>query len=101
MRLISCFRLLAICGVFFLALTTSNIAASTTSSPLPEDFKFAITMKPAITKIIEEDDVEKALIILNKMHSNMAEDGWELYQLMEFIDDEDFEGFFVTYKKQK
>jgi len=58
-------------------------------------------MKPAITKIIEEDDVEKALIILNKMHSNMAEDGWELYQLMEFIDDEDFEGFFVTYKKQK
>ena len=101
MQLISSFRLLAICGVLFLTITTSNKVVSASSSPLPEDFKSATAMQPAVTKVIEEDDVEDALVILNRMHSDMAEEGWEFYQLMEFIDDEDFEGFFVTYKKQK
>lgn len=68
---------------------------------LPEGFSQRITLQPAVTKVIEEDDLKDALKSLNIMHGKMAENGWELYDLIEYIDDEDFEGFFVTYKKKK
>ena len=67
----------------------------------PESFTKRITLQPAVTKIIEEDDLILALKKLNILHGVMAEDGWELFTLIEFIDDEHFEGFFVTYKKKK
>lgn len=97
MKATAIFRIL--CGTFLLTLSIGNIMAA--ASPLPEDYKTSITMQPAITKVIIEDDIQDALIMLNKMHSVMAENGWELYQLIEYLDDEDFEGFFVTYKKSK
>ena len=101
MNPISSFRLLAICGVFFLSIIASTVTVIASSRPLPEDFKTAITMQPEVTRIIKEDDIALALTILNKMHSTMAEEGWKLYQIIEFVDNGDFEGFFVTYKKQK
>jgi len=67
----------------------------------PESFVKHITLQPAITKLIEDDDLQSALKKVNILHGKMAEQGWELFGLIEFIDDEDFEGFFVTYKKKK
>ncbi len=101
MNSITALRALVICVAISLTVIFSSFSVYAFSTLLPEDFKNSVTMQPAITKIIEEDDVENALVILNKMHSDMAEEGWELYQVMEYIDDEDFEGFFVTYKKLK
>lgn len=67
---------------------------------MPENYFQEITLQPVITKLIEDDDPEDALYKLNLLHGQMAEDGWEFLELVEFYDSGDFEGFFVTYKKQ-
>jgi len=68
---------------------------------LPESFTKKISLQPAITKIIEDDDLQRAVQKLNALHGEMAMEGWVLFSVIEYIDDEDFEGFFVTYVKSK
>ncbi len=68
---------------------------------LPEDFTKKISLQPAITKIIEDDELKRAMQKLNTLHGEMAMDGWDLFSVIEYIDDGDFEGFFVTYVKSK
>lgn len=82
-------------------LYTPVICGASEKMLTPENFSTRVTLQPSITKLIEEDDVETALKMLNIMHSKMAEKGWILFDLLEFIDDEDFEGFFVTYIKDR
>ena len=68
---------------------------------LPENFTKKILLQPAITKIIEDDELKRAMQKLNTMHGQMAMEGWDLFSVIEYIDDGDFEGFFVTYVKSK
>ena len=68
---------------------------------LPENFTKKISLQPAITKIIKDDKLKRALGKLNSLHGEMATEGWVLFSIMEYIDDGDFEGFFVTYVKAK
>ena len=67
----------------------------------PESFTERITLRPALTLIIKEDNTEEAIEQLNILHGQMAGKGWVLFDLMEFVDDEDFEGFIVTYKTKQ
>jgi hypothetical protein len=67
----------------------------------PENYTSHVILQPAITRIIEDDDIETALKKLNLLHGQMAEDGWVLFNIIEYVDDEDFEGFFVTYVREK
>ena len=67
----------------------------------PESFTEKITLRPALTLLIEEDDTTEAIEQLNILHGQMAEKGWVLFHLMEYVDDEDFEGFIVTYKTKQ
>ena len=90
-------------GIFLWVVTsayTPGIAAAQ-EALTPESFTQKIILRPALTLIIEEDDTEKALEQLNKLHGQMAGKGWVLFHLMEYIDNEDFEGFFVTYKTKQ
>jgi len=68
---------------------------------LPENFTKKIALQPAITKIIKDDKLRRAVQKINSLHGEMATDGWVLFSVVEYIDDGDFEGFFVTYVKSK
>jgi hypothetical protein len=70
------------------------------NAALPESFTKQVTLRPAVTITIAEDDMDEALKKLNTLHGQMAEKGRVLFHLMEFIDDEDFKGFIVTYKSK-
>ncbi len=87
-------------GVFLSVVISAYLPGIATAegSITPESFTEKITLRPALTLIIEEDNTEKALNQLNILHGQMAGKGWVLFHLMEYIDDEDFEGFIVTYK---
>lgn len=84
--------------LFTAVMSTNGCDASTLLTP--EGYTKHITLQPATTILVENDSPAAALQQLNKLHGDMAEDGWELYSVFEFVDDEDFEGFFVTYKKK-
>lgn len=90
-----------ICTLIFLTMISTLFSTAYSEEFItPESFTDQVTLQPVITKLIEEDDIEKALQELNILHGAMAEEGWALHSLVEYVDDEDFEGFIVTYKRK-
>ena len=87
------------CCIIFLPIFVSSYVQA--KERLPENFTKKISLQPAITKVIEDDKLKRAMQKLNTMHGDMAMEGWELFSVIEYIDDGDFEGFFVTYVKSK
>jgi len=90
--------------IFFLIVFLFLVTASSSTNAeelLPENFTTKISLQPAITKIIADDNLPRALQKLNILHGEMAMEGWVLFSVIEYIDDEDFEGFFATYVKSK
>ncbi len=65
----------------------------------PESYTEHITLQPVVTKVVKEEDLKTALRDLNILHGKMAEEGWEIFQILEYTDGGNFEGFFATYKR--
>ena len=89
---------LLFCSLF--CVSTAN-AGNSAAFATPEGYTKKVKLQPAETMLIEEDDYDDALTLVNQLHGQMAEDGWELFDIMGLFEDEEFEGFFVTYKKKK
>lgn len=69
---------------------------------LPEDIAARSEMSAShktITVFIEEDKPLIAAQKLNDSNNEYARQGWVLFAITPYVEDEDFEGFFATYKK--
>lgn len=78
-------------------------AASLQSPPLqPESLAARAEMaasKKTLTIFIPESDPEKATQLLNDSNDAYAKKGWTVFSIHPFMENGDFEGFFVTYEK--
>jgi len=90
-------------ALFFLAGTGVTIATSAEKAPLlPESLAARAEMaasQKTITIFFKEDDPKKATINLNDSSSEYAQKGWTVFSIIPFMENGDFEGFFVTYQK--
>lgn len=78
-------------------------AASLQSTPLqPESLEARAEMaasKKTLTIFIPESDPEKATELLNNTNDAYAKKGWTVFSIHPFMENGDFEGFFITYEK--
>lgn len=94
----------AVLAIFLLALSIGNSTAySSQQAPLlPESLTARTEMsgsQRSYTIFLKEDDPEKAAQLLNTANDEYSKKGWFLFSIIPYIEDEDFEGFFVTYQK--
>jgi len=67
---------------------------------LPENFKEVQTGTKTITIFLAEDDPEELAMNATVIHEEYAREGWFLFQITPYVDDEDTEGLFLTYQKK-
>lgn len=79
----------------------SSIFNNVNSSQLttPESFTQKVAFKPFVIEIIENKNVKEAVKQLDELNIKMFEEGWTLFQMIEYIDSGNFRGFIATYKK--
>ena len=95
MKKINLFKLFII--VFSICLMCYSVAFS--QQITPESFSNVVKFKPYQTEIIENDDPRGAIEALDELNAKMLEEGWALFQMLEYIDGGDFQGFIAIYKK--
>lgn len=89
--------------LFLLSNFNTVAAASLQSTPLqPESLAARAEMaasKKTLTIFIKEPDPEKATQLLNSSNDAYAKKGWTVFSIHPFMENGDFEGFFITYEK--
>ncbi len=58
------------------------------------------TSTTTITVFLDEDDPEELAAKASAAHEDYAGQGWFLFQITPYVDDEDTEGLFLTYQKK-
>ena len=90
-------------ALFLLSGAGVSIATSAEKAPLlPESLAARAEMaasQKTITIFFKEDDPEKATKKLNESNSEYAHKGWTVFSITPFVENGDFEGFFITYQK--
>jgi hypothetical protein len=89
------------------ALSLATVAPSATLAAeqaplLPESLAARAEMasnQKTLTVLIEEDDPEKAVAALNASNEEYGKKGWTVLNILTYTNNEDFDGFFVTYQK--
>ncbi|MFW2365526.1 MAG: hypothetical protein ACN4GW_03870 [Desulforhopalus sp.] len=97
-------RILALTSLFSIFLISNSlpVAFAQPGPLLPESLAARAEMaasKKTHTILIIESDAEKATQILNTSNDEYAKKGWNVFSIHQYIEDGDFEGFFVTYEK--
>lgn len=96
---ITIFGLLSI-GSFMSSSSAGNL--NEPSPLLPESLAARSEMaasKKTVTIFLSEDDPEKATGLLNLSNDDYAQKGWTVFTIQPYIQDGDFDGFFVTYER--
>lgn len=93
------------CAISLLIAANHQAQAASSAEPsplLPESLAARTEMasnQKTLTIVIKNEDPEKATAALNASNEEYAKKGWNLFSILTFTDDGDFEGFFVTYQK--
>ncbi len=90
-------------ALFFLSVASVTIATSAEKAPLlPESLAARAEMaasQKTVTIFFKEENPEKATKKLNASNSEYAQKGWTVFSIIPFMENGDFEGFFITYQK--
>lgn len=90
-------------SLFFLFSSIGSAVASSEPAPLlPESLAARTEMaasQKTLTVFMKEKDPNKATEQLNKSNDEYARKGWTVFNILPYIHEEDFQGFFVTYQK--
>lgn len=97
-------RISLILSLFCLLLNFNSAdAASSEPAPLlPESLAARAEMaasQKTLTVFIKEENPEKATLQLNTSNDEYARKGWNVFSILAYTHDGDFNGFFITYQK--
>ena len=96
-------RISFLLSLFLIIPAIAFAAASSEPAPLlPESVAARSEMaasQKTLTLLLKERDPDKATELLNNSNDDYGRKGWSVFSILPYTHEEDFQGFFVTYRK--